>query len=148
MHKFDKQFSLSTALFMSFHTALNEKKKKKTKRDISLSPLTSRRFPGSVSFKFWPIFILEKCVTILSFSFPKISLQVLDAVVCYNCLPSENLPVFIITLCRTINVKELCEPCWKVRTFLQLCFLWLHCFGLIDEGPCVCKCLPWISLWF
>uniref|UniRef100_A0A8C9L7Z4 Tuberin n=1 Tax=Pavo cristatus TaxID=9049 RepID=A0A8C9L7Z4_PAVCR len=43
-----------------------------------------------------------------------ISLQVLDAVVCYNCLPSENLPVFIITLCRTINVKELCEPCWKL----------------------------------
>ncbi|XP_025941420.1 tuberin isoform X3 [Apteryx mantelli] len=44
----------------------------------------------------------------------EISLQVLDAVVCYNCLPSANLPVFIITLCRTINVKELCEPCWKL----------------------------------
>ncbi|KAM6350892.1 tuberin isoform 2-T2 [Alca torda] len=44
----------------------------------------------------------------------EISLQVLDAVVCYNCLPSDNLPVFIITLCRTINVKELCEPCWKL----------------------------------
>ncbi|NXV45941.1 TSC2 protein, partial [Uria aalge] len=44
----------------------------------------------------------------------EISLQVLDAVVCYNCLPSKNLPVFIITLCRTINVKELCEPCWKL----------------------------------
>ncbi|XP_009077896.1 PREDICTED: tuberin-like, partial [Acanthisitta chloris] len=44
----------------------------------------------------------------------QISLQVLDAVVCYNCLPSENLPVFIIILCRTINVKELCEPCWKL----------------------------------
>ncbi|KAJ6653731.1 hypothetical protein lerEdw1_008757 [Lerista edwardsae] len=44
----------------------------------------------------------------------KVSLQVLDAVVCYNCLPSETLPVFIITLCRTINVKELCEPCWKL----------------------------------
>uniref|UniRef100_A0A8C0AUJ8 Tuberin n=1 Tax=Buteo japonicus TaxID=224669 RepID=A0A8C0AUJ8_9AVES len=48
------------------------------------------------------------------FLFCFISLQVLDAVVCYNCLPSENLPVFIITLCRTINVKELCEPCWKL----------------------------------
>uniref|UniRef100_A0A670JMQ2 Tuberin n=1 Tax=Podarcis muralis TaxID=64176 RepID=A0A670JMQ2_PODMU len=44
----------------------------------------------------------------------EVSLQVLDAVVCYNCLPSETLPVFIITLCRTINVKELCEPCWKL----------------------------------
>uniref|UniRef100_A0A8C0J880 Tuberin n=1 Tax=Chelonoidis abingdonii TaxID=106734 RepID=A0A8C0J880_CHEAB len=44
----------------------------------------------------------------------EVSLQVLDAVVCYNCLPSESLPVFIITLCRTINVKELCEPCWKL----------------------------------
>uniref|UniRef100_A0A8B9TNY5 Tuberin n=1 Tax=Anas platyrhynchos TaxID=8839 RepID=A0A8B9TNY5_ANAPL len=59
-------------------------------------------------------YVADMCVTILSFSFPKISLQVLDAVVCYNCLPSENLPVFIITLCRTINVKELCEPCWKL----------------------------------
>ncbi|XP_030069508.1 tuberin isoform X2 [Microcaecilia unicolor] len=44
----------------------------------------------------------------------QVSLQVLDAVVCYNCLPSESLPTFIITLCRTINVKELCEPCWKL----------------------------------
>ncbi|XP_072455631.1 tuberin isoform X7 [Notamacropus eugenii] len=44
----------------------------------------------------------------------EVSLRVLDAVVCYNCLPSESLPVFIITLCRTINVKELCEPCWKL----------------------------------
>uniref|UniRef100_A0A670Y264 Tuberin n=1 Tax=Pseudonaja textilis TaxID=8673 RepID=A0A670Y264_PSETE len=44
----------------------------------------------------------------------KVSLQVLDAVVCYNCLPSEILPMFIITLCWTINVKELCEPCWKL----------------------------------
>ncbi|KAJ7416815.1 Tuberin [Willisornis vidua] len=43
-----------------------------------------------------------------------VDIEVLDAVVCYNCLPSENLPVFIITLCRTINVKELCEPCWKL----------------------------------
>uniref|UniRef100_A0A8C8S9H7 Tuberin n=1 Tax=Pelusios castaneus TaxID=367368 RepID=A0A8C8S9H7_9SAUR len=44
----------------------------------------------------------------------EVSLQVLDAVVCYNCLPSKSLPVFITTLCRTINVKELCEPCWKL----------------------------------
>lgn len=47
-------------------------------------------------------------------SAPQVSLQVLDAVVCYNCLPAESLPLFIVTLCRTINVKELCEPCWKV----------------------------------
>lgn len=38
MHKFDKQFSLSTALFMSFHTALNEKKKKRQK-ETYLYPL-------------------------------------------------------------------------------------------------------------
>ncbi|XP_042293954.1 LOW QUALITY PROTEIN: tuberin [Sceloporus undulatus] len=44
----------------------------------------------------------------------EVSLQVLDAVVCYNHLPSETLPVFIVTLCWTINVKELCEPCWKL----------------------------------
>ncbi|XP_069065851.1 tuberin isoform X3 [Pleurodeles waltl] len=44
----------------------------------------------------------------------EVSLQVLDAVVCYNCLPAESVLTFIITLCRTINVKELCEPCWKL----------------------------------
>uniref|UniRef100_A0A8C9EYR4 Tuberin n=1 Tax=Pavo cristatus TaxID=9049 RepID=A0A8C9EYR4_PAVCR len=59
-------------------------------------------------------FIPREAYNRVIFSFSKISLQVLDAVVCYNCLPSENLPVFIITLCRTINVKELCEPCWKL----------------------------------
>uniref|UniRef100_A0A8C7L4T1 TSC complex subunit 2 n=1 Tax=Oncorhynchus kisutch TaxID=8019 RepID=A0A8C7L4T1_ONCKI len=42
------------------------------------------------------------------------ALQVLDAVVCYNCLPSDSLTVFIITLCRTVNVKEFCESCWKL----------------------------------
>ncbi|XP_068103396.1 tuberin [Hyperolius riggenbachi] len=44
----------------------------------------------------------------------EVSLKVLDAVVCYNCLPSESVPTFVITLCRTINVKELCEHCWKL----------------------------------
>ncbi|XP_064151444.1 tuberin isoform X5 [Loxodonta africana] len=44
----------------------------------------------------------------------EVSLQVLDAVVCYNCLPAASLPLFIVTLCRTVNVKELCEPCWKL----------------------------------
>ncbi|XP_048407710.1 tuberin isoform X2 [Stegostoma tigrinum] len=44
----------------------------------------------------------------------EISLQVLDAIVCYNSLPSESLPGFIITLCRTVNVKEFCESCWKL----------------------------------
>uniref|UniRef100_UPI00398E41DF tuberin isoform X6 n=1 Tax=Pristiophorus japonicus TaxID=55135 RepID=UPI00398E41DF len=44
----------------------------------------------------------------------EVSLQVLDAVVCYNSLPSESLPGFIITLCRTVNVKEFCESCWKL----------------------------------
>ncbi|KAG9337413.1 hypothetical protein JZ751_028834 [Albula glossodonta] len=43
-----------------------------------------------------------------------VALQVLDAVVCYNCLPSDSLPGFIITLCRTVNVKEFCESCWKL----------------------------------
>ncbi|XP_077574320.1 tuberin isoform X6 [Stigmatopora nigra] len=44
----------------------------------------------------------------------EVALQVLDAVVCYNCLPSDSLGVFIITLCRTVNVKEFCESCWKL----------------------------------
>ncbi|KAL0617258.1 Tuberin, partial [Plecturocebus cupreus] len=54
------------------------------------------------------------CVRTASSVDIEVSLQVLDAVVCYNCLPAESLPVFIVTLCRTINVKELCEPCWKL----------------------------------
>lgn len=48
-------------------------------------------------------------------AFAQVALQVLDAVVCYNCLPSDSLTIFIITLCRTVNVKEFCEACWKVR---------------------------------
>ncbi|XP_028310961.1 tuberin-like isoform X2 [Gouania willdenowi] len=44
----------------------------------------------------------------------EVAIQVLDAVVCYNCLPSDSLTVFIITLCRTVNVKEFCESCWKL----------------------------------
>ncbi|XP_006874018.1 PREDICTED: tuberin [Chrysochloris asiatica] len=54
------------------------------------------------------------CIRTASSMDIEVSLQVLDAVVCYNCLPAESLPLFIITLCRTINVKELCEPCWKL----------------------------------
>ncbi|XP_045848746.1 tuberin isoform X7 [Meles meles] len=54
------------------------------------------------------------CVQTVSSVDIEVSLQVLDAVVCYNCLPAESLPFFIVTLCRTINVKELCEPCWKL----------------------------------
>uniref|UniRef100_A0AAR2K774 Tuberin n=1 Tax=Pygocentrus nattereri TaxID=42514 RepID=A0AAR2K774_PYGNA len=44
----------------------------------------------------------------------QVALQVLDAVVCYNCLPSDSLAIFIVTLCRTVNVKEFCESCWKL----------------------------------
>ncbi|XP_075035425.1 tuberin isoform X2 [Mixophyes fleayi] len=54
------------------------------------------------------------CNRTTSFYDIEVSLKVLDAVVCYNCLPSESIPTFVITLCRTINVKELCEPCWKL----------------------------------
>ncbi|KAM5332106.1 tuberin isoform 8-T9 [Glossophaga mutica] len=54
------------------------------------------------------------CVQTVSSMDIEVSLQVLDAVVCYNCLPAESLPLFIVTLCRTVNVKELCEPCWKL----------------------------------
>ncbi|KAM5227476.1 tuberin isoform 6-T6 [Ctenodactylus gundi] len=54
------------------------------------------------------------CIRTVSSVDIEVSLQVLDAVVCYNCLPAESLPLFIVTLCRTVNVKELCEPCWKL----------------------------------
>ncbi|XP_037363681.1 tuberin isoform X4 [Talpa occidentalis] len=54
------------------------------------------------------------CVQTVSSVDIEVSLQVLDAVVCYNRLPAESLPLFLVTLCRTVNVKELCEPCWKL----------------------------------
>ncbi|XP_043945122.1 tuberin isoform X2 [Protopterus annectens] len=44
----------------------------------------------------------------------EVSLQVLDVVVRYSCLPSESLHEFISTLCRTVNVKEFCVSCWKL----------------------------------
>uniref|UniRef100_A0A3P9MT67 Tuberin n=1 Tax=Poecilia reticulata TaxID=8081 RepID=A0A3P9MT67_POERE len=53
-------------------------------------------------------------IVLVVFCCVQVALQVLDAVVCYNCLPSESLTVFIITLCRTVNVKEFCESCWKL----------------------------------
>lgn len=54
------------------------------------------------------------CIRTTSSTDIEVALQVLDAVVCYNCLPSDSLTVFIITLCRTVNVKEFCESCWKL----------------------------------
>uniref|UniRef100_A0A2K5CR29 TSC complex subunit 2 n=1 Tax=Aotus nancymaae TaxID=37293 RepID=A0A2K5CR29_AOTNA len=66
------------------------------------------------------------CVRTASSVDIEVSLQVLDAVVCYNCLPAESLPVFIVTLCRTINVKELCEPCWKLLWKLMRNLLGTH----------------------
>lgn len=38
------------------------------------------------------------CVQTVSSVDIEVSLQVLDAVVCYNCLPAESLPLFIVTL--------------------------------------------------
>ncbi|XP_073070444.1 tuberin isoform X6 [Manis javanica] len=54
------------------------------------------------------------CVQTVSSVDIEVSLQVLDAVVCYNCLPAESLTLFLVTLCRTVNAKELCGPCWKL----------------------------------
>ncbi|KAK2502866.1 hypothetical protein MC885_011589 [Smutsia gigantea] len=54
------------------------------------------------------------CIQTVSSVDIEVSLQVLDAVVCYNCLPAESLALFLVTLCRTVNAKELCGPCWKL----------------------------------
>ncbi|PIK60477.1 putative tuberin [Apostichopus japonicus] len=43
-----------------------------------------------------------------------LALKVLDAVVCYSCLPTESLSYFIIALCKTVNIKTCCEPTWKL----------------------------------
>ncbi|XP_071489878.1 tuberin-like [Diadema antillarum] len=42
------------------------------------------------------------------------ALHVLEAVVCYSCLPSESLYHFITALCRTVSVKKFCQSCWKL----------------------------------
>ena len=41
-------------------------------------------------------------------------MQVLDAIICYNSLPHICLQIVIITLCRTLNLKEFCEESWKL----------------------------------
>ncbi|XP_063961204.1 tuberin-like isoform X1 [Lytechinus pictus] len=42
------------------------------------------------------------------------ALHVLDAVICYSCLPSESLYHFITALCRTVSVKRFCQSSWKL----------------------------------
>ncbi|XP_072035978.1 tuberin-like isoform X2 [Amphiura filiformis] len=42
------------------------------------------------------------------------SLKVLDAVICYSCLPTESLYHFITALCRTVSLPKFCEPSWKL----------------------------------
>uniref|UniRef100_A0A669C4X5 Tuberin n=1 Tax=Oreochromis niloticus TaxID=8128 RepID=A0A669C4X5_ORENI len=71
--------------------------------DCAFKNITSVQLVFTVPFLSFPTFV-----------FFQVALQVLDAVVCYNCLPSDSLTVFIITLCRTVNVKEFCESCWKL----------------------------------
>lgn len=39
-------------------------------------------------------------------------LNVLDAVLCYGCWPGGILLVIVTALCKLVNVKSLCEPCW------------------------------------
>uniref|UniRef100_A0ABM0GLC8 Tuberin-like n=1 Tax=Saccoglossus kowalevskii TaxID=10224 RepID=A0ABM0GLC8_SACKO len=43
----------------------------------------------------------------------EVSLRVLDAVVCYSCLPVDSLHHFITALCRTVNVVRFCQTSWK-----------------------------------
>ncbi|XP_030839899.1 tuberin isoform X2 [Strongylocentrotus purpuratus] len=42
------------------------------------------------------------------------AIHVLDAVICYSCLPSESLYHFITALCRTVSVKRFCQSSWKL----------------------------------
>ncbi|KAF7385574.1 hypothetical protein HZH68_014004 [Vespula germanica] len=41
-------------------------------------------------------------------------LEVLDAIVCYNNLQSDSLQMFIIALCRSVNVETYCQISWKI----------------------------------
>ncbi|XP_022103490.1 tuberin-like [Acanthaster planci] len=42
------------------------------------------------------------------------SLKVLDAVVCYSCLPTEALYNFVTALCRTVGVQQFAQASWKL----------------------------------
>ncbi|XP_070579524.1 tuberin-like [Ptychodera flava] len=44
----------------------------------------------------------------------EISLQVLDTVICYSCLPVDSLHHFIEALCRTVNIEKFCQTSWKL----------------------------------
>ncbi|KAM4604162.1 tuberin isoform 5-T6 [Polymixia lowei] len=79
---------------------------------VNLVKFNSCYLDQNVSFMVQKICLL--CNRTTSSTDIEVALQVLDAVVCYNCLPSDSLTVFIITLCRTVNVKEFCETCWKL----------------------------------
>ncbi|KAK2584988.1 hypothetical protein KPH14_008518 [Odynerus spinipes] len=41
-------------------------------------------------------------------------LEVLDAIVCYSNLQSDSLQMFIIALCRSVNVETYCQISWKI----------------------------------
>ncbi|TRY86200.1 hypothetical protein DNTS_030238 [Danionella cerebrum] len=79
---------------------------------VNLVKFNSCYLDENVSLMVQKICLLFNLTT--SYTDIEVALQVLDAVVCYNCLPSESLSVFIITLCRTITIKEFCESCWKL----------------------------------
>ncbi|XP_038058921.1 tuberin-like [Patiria miniata] len=42
------------------------------------------------------------------------SLKVLEAVVCYSCLPTDALYNFVTALCRTVGVQEFAQASWKL----------------------------------
>lgn len=45
------------------------------------------------------------------------SLEALDTIVCYSRLQPDSLQIFIIALCRSVNVEAYCQTSWKVSLF-------------------------------
>ena len=81
-------------------------------------------------------FIFMQCF--FWFLYFRIIFQVLDAIICYSSLPYSCLQNVIMTLCRTLNLKEFCEPSWKLMrnllgTHLGHASIVILCFILKDE---------------
>lgn len=38
----------------------------------------------------------------------------------YTIFPSDPLPQFVFTLCRTVNIAPYCHPSWKVSGIIKL----------------------------
>ena len=61
-------------------------------------------------------------------------LDLLNAIVCYSCLPVDALLSFVTTLCHTLNVERFCEKSWQVRPIaVSICIADYNIFSMVPN---------------